>query len=496
MNKKLIIIGAGIGGLATGIYAQLNGFSTEIFESHSIPGGQCTSWKRKGYVFDACIHHLFGTNDKFLMYQLWKELGAAPNDWIYPKESVSVMSSVGQLFHDYYNLEELRNHMLALSPIDKKGINMYIEDTKLAGKFDFLGEAMMGSSLNILKNLPHLFKMRKQFTKNLRKYAENFKNPFLRQAFPQIMYSLPQIPAFLHLAKKAYGAEKAIAWPKGGSLPFILRIAKRYEELGGKLHLQQNVDKILTKNDSAFGIKLTNGEIHQADIVVSNADGRKTLYHMLDGKYLTDRVRGMCKPHENKINWKIHVFLGLNRNLENFPSALLYFLDKPVTIADHTYDSMDMQIYGFDPSMAPKGKGVIKVELLSTYSYWKNLREKAKYKDEKKRVAEKVIEVLEKPFPGITSQVEVVDVPTLLTWERFMQGSRGFMVHPFIKESIMSSIFSKKMNNELPKLKNFYFVGSWVSRAGFLVANAKSGKKLVKFICHKEKLPFSSTPSS
>lgn len=60
MGKSIIIIGAGMGGLATGIYGQRNGFTTTIFEFHSLPGGQCTSWKRKGYVFDGCLHHFGG----------------------------------------------------------------------------------------------------------------------------------------------------------------------------------------------------------------------------------------------------------------------------------------------------------------------------------------------------------------------------------------------------------------------------------------------------
>jgi phytoene dehydrogenase-like protein len=60
MAKSIIIIGAGMGGLAAGIYGQINGYETQIFEMHTKPGGQCASWKRKGYTFDACIHHFFG----------------------------------------------------------------------------------------------------------------------------------------------------------------------------------------------------------------------------------------------------------------------------------------------------------------------------------------------------------------------------------------------------------------------------------------------------
>ncbi|OYT33480.1 hypothetical protein B6U96_15390 [Archaeoglobales archaeon ex4484_92] len=61
MSKKVIIIGAGIAGLSTGCYLQMNGYETQIFEMSQSPDGLCTSWKRKGYVFDGCIHWLVGS---------------------------------------------------------------------------------------------------------------------------------------------------------------------------------------------------------------------------------------------------------------------------------------------------------------------------------------------------------------------------------------------------------------------------------------------------
>jgi phytoene dehydrogenase-like protein len=49
MAKKIVIIGGGVAGLSAGIYASVNGFDAEIIEMHSITGGQCTAWDRKGY---------------------------------------------------------------------------------------------------------------------------------------------------------------------------------------------------------------------------------------------------------------------------------------------------------------------------------------------------------------------------------------------------------------------------------------------------------------
>ena len=70
-SDTIIIIGAGIAGLAAGCYAQMNGYKTQIFEMHDRPGGLCTAWQRQGFVFDGCIHYLFGIKiDNFCNHHL------------------------------------------------------------------------------------------------------------------------------------------------------------------------------------------------------------------------------------------------------------------------------------------------------------------------------------------------------------------------------------------------------------------------------------------
>jgi phytoene dehydrogenase-like protein len=71
---KINIIGAGVSGLTTGCYLQMNGFETEIFEKHSIPGGLCTSWKKGEYTFDGCVHWILGTDTGSSFYKMWSEL--------------------------------------------------------------------------------------------------------------------------------------------------------------------------------------------------------------------------------------------------------------------------------------------------------------------------------------------------------------------------------------------------------------------------------------
>ncbi|RPI50195.1 MAG: NAD(P)/FAD-dependent oxidoreductase, partial [Chloroflexi bacterium] len=80
MAHSVAIIGAGIAGLAAGCYLQMNGYETEVFEAHYVPGGLCTGWKRGapgtsgGYTFDGCLHWLLGSGPASPFYDMWREL--------------------------------------------------------------------------------------------------------------------------------------------------------------------------------------------------------------------------------------------------------------------------------------------------------------------------------------------------------------------------------------------------------------------------------------
>ncbi|MDD5647162.1 MAG: NAD(P)-binding protein, partial [Candidatus Bipolaricaulis sp.] len=73
-DRSIVIIGAGMGGLAAGIHGQSSGYRTAIYEAHTVPGGQAATWTRRGYSFDGCVHHLFGCQPGSRLYELWSEL--------------------------------------------------------------------------------------------------------------------------------------------------------------------------------------------------------------------------------------------------------------------------------------------------------------------------------------------------------------------------------------------------------------------------------------
>ncbi|MFP4444314.1 MAG: phytoene desaturase family protein, partial [Spirochaetia bacterium] len=244
-TKKILIIGAGMGGMAAGIYGRLHGYDTEIFEMHSLPGGQCTAYKRKGFIFDVCIHHLFGCAPGSKLYDLWSDLGVMPRKIILPEECTSVRSPDGTIFRDFYDLDKLQNHMLDLSNEDKKIIAGYIKDSKRVSKRDFTNAMIFDGIPGLFRNLGALLPLIPKFTMTLEKYGKKFRSPFLRRAFGKLVYSLSDVPLIVHLARKGKGLTGDIGWPAGGSLSFAGSMENRFRDLGGEIHYRSKVTEIL-----------------------------------------------------------------------------------------------------------------------------------------------------------------------------------------------------------------------------------------------------------
>lgn len=491
MAGSIIIVGAGMGGLAAGVYGRLNGFDTKIFEMSALPGGQCCSWKRGGYTFDGCIHHLFGCAPKSKIYQLWQELGAMPRELVRLEECTSVLSADGRIFRDYYDLDRLEKHLKELAPGDARAIDEYIRGCRAFIGFDFLGDMMLGSAGEKARALAGLAARLKWLTPTMAKFGKRFTDPFLARAVPLLIYSNPQAALMIHLVRHGLGVEDGIQWPVGGALKFALSIEKRYRSLGGEIAYNSKVEKILVENNTAVGVRLEDGSEHRADIVISAADGRKTIMGMLDGRFVNEKVRNECGEPPDTTAWSVHVFLGVKRDLSAEPSAMIMLLDEPVEIAGHRCETLEMQIFGFDKTMAPAGKGVIKAELFSDYSFWKPLEnERARYEEEKAKAADRTISVLERRWPGLRAQVETIDVPTQLTWERWMGGTRGFANMPNKKVTVWAGIKGTGGEMTLPGLEHFFFAGVWASMAPSLFGNALSGRQAIRAVCRKQGLRF------
>jgi hypothetical protein len=206
---------------------------------------------------------------------------------------------------------------------------------------------------------------------------------------------------------------------------------------------------------------------------------------MLGGKYMSPKQRTAYETYR-VFSSLIYVGIGIGKDLTDRPSMTSFPLKKEIRLEEGALSlhRMGVRLFNFDPTMAPQGKTAAIVMIPSrNLPYWRGLRESdpAKYREEKKRVGELVVDALDAELGAIKPFVEVVDVATPATWHRYTgnwQGSyEGFL--PTRKT------MTKNLGSTLPGLANFSMHGQWVAIGGGLPPAGMNGRALARSLCKK-----------
>lgn len=499
-KKSILIIGGGIAGLAAGCYGQMNGYQTQIFEMHHLPGGLCTAWERKGYTFDGCIHYLFGTGEGQPFNRLWQELGVA-RDWkiIHHEEMMRLSDRQGRTLIVYTDPDRLEAHMKEISPVDAPLIETFLQGVRQFTHFDLSAlvekpRAIMSGEDWLAFNkavMPYIVPMAKWGRMSATDFAQKFKDPLLRRAIPH-MFAWPEIPVMVGMFLLAYSHMHNAGFVAGASLNFARSLEHRYLELGGQIHYKAQVEKILTqplpgKRDAAraVGVRLYDDRIFHGDYIISTADGRSTIFDMLDGQFVDRSLQRLYDGHL-PIHSQVQISLGVKRDFSGIPHWVTYLLDEPILLAGEEHHEISIKHYGFDPSLAPEGKSCVILMMPSKYAYWQRIYGRPLYDSEQDQVSDILIDFLEKIYPGIRQDIEVIDEATPLSYERYTgnwQGSScGWLP---TKDTTMMMV--QGLRKTLPRLENFYLAGQWVEPGGTVPMVAMSGRGAVQLICHQDK---------
>ena len=503
-QKSIIIIGGGIAGLAAGCYGQMNGYRTQIFEMHFLPGGLCTAWERGPYVFDGCIHYLFGSGPDQPFHQLWEELGAVQGrEFIDHEELMRIVDPTGRTLIVYSDPARLEAHMKQLSPADGQLIRAMCRGIRKFTRFDMTLMYQKPKSLMTpgdwgklgRRMLPFAGPLARWGNLSAQEFAARFKDPFLRRAIPH-MFAWPDIPVMVGLSLLAYMHNGNAGFPAGASLEFARAIERRYLELGGQIHYKAQVEKILTEDDPgggkrAMGVRLYDDSIHHADYVISAADGRGTIFDLLRGEYLDRKIKSLYDGHL-PIHSQVQVSLGVKRDLSADPHWTTHLLDEPITIAGDDRYEISIKHYCFDPSLAPPGHSTLIAMLTTHYGYWQRIYGRKLYDAEQTQVSDIIIDHLETLYPGLRPDIEVVDEATPLSYERYTGNWLGSSCGWLLTKETMPMML-QGMRKTLPGLRNFYMAGQWVEPGGSVPVVAMSGRNAIQVLCQQDGRPFVTT---
>jgi phytoene dehydrogenase-like protein len=496
MDNTLIIIGAGIAGLSAGCYAQMNGYRSQIFEMHNLPGGLCTAWQRKGYLFDGCIHYLFGSGEGQPFHRMWQELGAVQGrSFVDHAEFMRLTDSTGKTLIAYSDPDQFEAHLKELSPADAHLAEAFCDGIRTFTRFDLSALQRKPKMLMTPQDwasfgqemMPFVGCLAKWGMLSAEQFGRRFKDPFLRRAVPQ-MFAWSSIPTMVGMSLLAYMHNRNAGVPIGASLEFARAIEKRYLELGGQIHYGSQVERILVENDRAVGVRLYNNDEAYAGRVISACDGHATIFDMLGGKYLDRQIKKLYDGHM-PIHSQLQVSLGVSRDFSQEPHWVTYLLDKPLRIAGEERYEVGVKHYCFDPTLAPAGKSVVIAMMTSPYDYWQRIYGRRIYDIEQLQEADILIDWLETIYPGLKSQIEVEDFATPLSYERYTGNWQGSSCGWLLTRDTMMMMING-MRKTLPGLENFYLTGQWVEPGGSVPVVAASGRNTIQMICHEDGRPF------
>jgi len=454
--KKVVVIGGGVAGLSAGIYAQSCGFDTTILEGHSIAGGMCTSWKRKGYLFEGGMHWLVGTAPGE-MNQLWRFVGALDDSVAIHYNDPFMEYNYGESpIRIYRSVDDTESYLLSLVSADSKDAQVI---------------KVLCDEIRKLKNdeMPDENHLSALITENVPSFSNESVSEFFRtinvgpQALMFFLFTMGE------LAKGDGG------FPEGGSLPFVKRMVERFKSLCGDILFNTKAERVIVESGRATGVA-AKGHAYPADavIVASDTMAIDNLFNTPPKAAWLDEMRRVTQPIMTTF-----ISLGVNADLSGYPKNLVIKPGKPIELAGHAHKYLSINNYGADPHYSPAGKAALTIQLSGdSYDFWANTKKENWYDEEKEALANAVIEQLSEQIPEVKGNVEVCDVATPLTYERYGGNWKGSWMTAMTPE-----VGSEPYPPVIDGLAGVYFAGQRMMPPGGLPPALLTGMAAVEHLC-------------
>ena len=467
MNKHIVVIGSGFGGLGAACRLAAKGHKVDVFEKRDKPGGRAYVYEMNGFKFDGGPTVITAP---FMLDDIFQAAGKNREDYfkLVPVDPFYRIFDHQQRSFNYNNDPDFIYEQIRLrNPADVENYKRFIRSTKAIFEKGFvqLADVQFSKVSDMLRVAPDLIRLKSY--QSVYSYVSSFiQDEFLRQVFsfhPLLVGGNPfdssSIYAMIHYLEREWGVHFAI----GGTGAIINGLVQLLEDLGGKLHLNAEVDQLIIKNRHVNAVRLKDGTEISADIVVTNADAAFTYRNLIPAEFRKKFTNRRLEKYKYSMSLFV-IYFGTKRRYTDTDLAhhniilskrykeLLHDIFNRKVLADDFSLYLHMPTLT-DPSLAPDGHEAFyvlsPVPHLDANIDWETMAQP--YRD-------RIMQFLEDNYlPDLQANIVAEHRIDPLHFEDTLNSYKGaaFSIQPVLTQSAWF-----RPHNKSEELDNLYLVGA------------------------------------
>lgn len=481
-KKHIAIVGAGPGGLTSGMILAKRGYKVSIFEKEKIVGGRNAPISMNGYTFDTGPTFLMMT---FVLREMFAEAGRKLEDYcdVVPLDPMYQLSFNDFTLYPTTDKKAMKEQVAKLFPGNEKGLDKFYKREKIRYermypclKKDYSSFKEM-LSVPLIKALPHLSMGRSlmgvlgnYFTEERLRICFTFQAKYLGMS----PWECPALFAMMPYIEYSMGIDHVV----GGLSKISDAMATVIGEHGGEIHLNSPVKKVCVSRKNATGVELASGEIIKADSVVINADFGHAMETLFDPGVI--RKWSPAKLKNKKYSCSTFMlYLGVDKKYEETHHNIIFANDYKENVKDivtRQQLSDDMSVYVRnasvnDTTLAPEGHSALYV-LVPTTNMQSNITwDATKTRDYRDKVIRRIME-----------RTSMKDLDKHITCEKIItpgdwQKERSlFLGSTFNLGHTIPQMLYLRPRNKFEEVKHCYLVGGGTHPGSGLPTIYESGR--------------------
>ncbi|HSQ64877.1 MAG TPA: NAD(P)/FAD-dependent oxidoreductase [Polyangiaceae bacterium] len=444
-NYDAIVIGSGIGGLATAaVLAKRARKRVLVLERHYTAGGFTHSFTRPGYEWDVGVHYIGQVGERGPLRAPFEYITEGRLDWA-PLPDVYDRVYLGDRSYDFVaGTKRFLATMKERFPSEARALDRYVDLVKACGRAGtpyFLDKALPGAASRVLGPL-----LRARYLRHARATTAEVMASLTRdRELVSVLtaqfgdYGLPprQSSFAMHAAVVGHYLGGAY-FPVGGSSAIARAIAPTIESAGGAIYVSAEVAQVIVEGGRAHGVRMADGREVRAPVVISDA-GMANTFGQLVPAASVPRAATEALSRVSASVGHMCLYLGFEHtdeelglsgtNLWIYPDGdhdenIARFLADPEAPLPLVYVSFPS---AKDPTFRERhpGRATVDVITLARYDWferWSGSRWKkrgADYDALKERFTERILEVLFSKVPQLRGKIAFMELSTPLTTRHF-----------------------------------------------------------------------------